>query len=109
MEEYLKAFKALSDDSRLRIVKMLEVKPMCVCDITLVIGYATSTVSNHLKILKEAGLVVQERDERFMNYSLNKDKKQFIAKILAFVRKLDDEVFEADKNSALASDRALVC
>ena len=109
MERYLKAFKALSDDSRLRIVKMLEVKEMCVCEITAIIGYATPTISNHLKILKEAGLIVQERDEKYINYSLNSDDKDFIAKILSFVKNLDDEVFEADKNTALATDRANVC
>ena len=109
MEQYLKAFKALSDDSRLRIVKMLEVKEMCVCEITAIIGYATPTISNHLKILKEAGLIVQERDEKYINYSLNNDDKDFIDNILSFVKNLDDEVFEADKNTALATDRANVC
>ena len=109
MEQYLKAFKALSDDSRLRIVKMLEVKEMCVCEITAIIGYATPTISNHLKILKEAGLIVQARDERYINYSLNSEKKDFIESILSFVKKLDDKIFSADKRSALNTDRTNVC
>ena len=109
MEEYLKAFKALSDDSRLRIVKMLEVKSMCVCEITSVIGYATPTISNHLKILKEAGLIVQERDEKYINYSLNREDKTFIENILEFVEKLNDQTFSADRRSALNTDRANVC
>ena len=109
MEQYLKAFKALSDDSRLRIVKMLDVKSMCVCEITSIIKYATPTISNHLKILKEAGLIVQERDEKYINYSLNRSDKDFIKNILAFVKKLDGEVFNADKRSTLNTDRSNVC
>ena len=109
MEKYLKAFKALSDDSRLRIVKMLEVNSMCVCEITAMIGYATPTISNHLKILKEAGLIVQERDEKYINYSLNATDKDFIENILGFVKKLDDKIFSADKRTALNTDRVNIC
>ena len=109
MEQYLKVFKALSDDSRLRIVKMLEVKSMCVCEITSIIGYATPTISNHLKILKEAGLIVQERDEKYINYSLNREDKAFIEKILNFVDDLNDNIFSADKRTTLKTDRVNVC
>ncbi|MBN2834994.1 MAG: winged helix-turn-helix transcriptional regulator [Candidatus Delongbacteria bacterium] len=109
MEEYLKVFKALSDDSRLRIVKMLEVKSMCVCEITSIIGYATATVSNHLKILKEAGLVVQERDEKYINYSLNRENNAFIKEALEFVGSLNDKVFNADKKTVIGTDRTNIC
>ena len=109
MEQYLKAFKALSDDSRLRIVKMLEVKSMCVCEITSVIGYATPTISNHLKILKEAGLIVQNREEKYVNYSLNNESAWFIKNTLKFVKQLTGKVFNEDIHSAISADRANIC
>ncbi|MDA3884559.1 MAG: metalloregulator ArsR/SmtB family transcription factor [Candidatus Delongbacteria bacterium] len=109
MEKYLKVFKALSDDSRLRIVKMLEVKSMCVCEITSIIGYATATISNHLKILKEAGLVVQERSEKYINYSLNREDKAFIKEALEFVERLKDKTFNADKHTAIGTNRTNIC
>src|SRR4030042_7078828 len=64
-------FKALSDSNRLRILKMLQVKPLCVCEITDVLQLATSTVSKHLSILKETGFIIEEKDGKWVNYSIN--------------------------------------
>jgi ArsR family transcriptional regulator len=54
MKNHLKVFKSLSDKNRLRIMKMLEARPMCVCEITAVLNLAPSTVSKHLSLLHEA-------------------------------------------------------
>ncbi|HQO08729.1 MAG TPA: metalloregulator ArsR/SmtB family transcription factor [Clostridiales bacterium] len=105
MYDHLKIFKALGDETRLRIVKMLEVKQMCVCEITSIIGTSMPTVSNHLKILKEAGLVVQDRDEKYMNYSLASDKDGFVKQVLELVGKIDIEQARADQNIAIKTDR----
>jgi len=70
-EDIAKLFKALSDPHRLRILLLLAEKKLCVCEITEILGLATSTVSNHLSILHEAGLIQQERDGKWMNYYLN--------------------------------------
>jgi ArsR family transcriptional regulator len=53
MEEVEKIFKALSDSSRLRIIRMLQEKSLCVCEIREVLQLANSTVSQHLSILKD--------------------------------------------------------
>ncbi|KXK51693.1 MAG: ArsR family transcriptional regulator [Chlorobi bacterium OLB5] len=65
-------FKALSDPSRLRILKMLQIKPLCVCEITEILGLAASTVSKHLTILKKAGFIEDFKDGKWINYSLKK-------------------------------------
>ena len=57
MRELVKIFKALSDSNRIRIIKMLQIRPLCVCEITAVLNLATSTVSKHLSILREADLI----------------------------------------------------
>lgn len=69
-EDIAKVFKALSDPNRLRILMLLEEKSLCVCEITDILGLATSTVSNHLSILHEAGLIQQERSGKWVNYFL---------------------------------------
>ncbi len=73
MEKLSNLFKALSDPNRLRILKMLEIRPLCVCEITRCLGLATSTVSKHLSILKENGLVLDEKDGKWVTYRIKLD------------------------------------
>jgi len=70
MKDFLKVMKALSDSSRVKIVKALQFKPMCVCEIHTALGLAQPTVSKHLKILEDAGLVVSRKCGQWVNYSL---------------------------------------
>lgn len=71
MKIFLKVMKALSDKNRLKIVKLLRHRELCVCEIRTGLGLAQPTVSKHLKILEEAGLVVSEKQGLWVNYSLN--------------------------------------
>jgi DNA-binding transcriptional ArsR family regulator len=71
LEEKVKIFKALSDTSRIRIMKMLQNGEVCVCDIQSVLGLAMSTVSNHLSILKVSGLIVDRKEGKWSFYKLN--------------------------------------
>ncbi|HFQ90674.1 MAG TPA: ArsR family transcriptional regulator [Desulfobulbus sp.] len=70
MKECLRVMKALSDSSRLRILKMLEGRELCVCEIQALLALSQSTVSKHLKILEDAGLVDRRRDGQWVIYSL---------------------------------------
>jgi len=108
MEIYLKIFKALGDKTRFRIVKMLEVKPMCVCEIKDIIGSSMSTISNHLKILKEAGIVRFSKEDKYINYELT-TKNEEVNKVLNLLRDIDDEEIAADKIKAAKSDKVLAC
>ena len=58
MGRVTETFKALSDPNRTRILKMLQVRPLCVCEITELLGLATSRVSKHLSILRNAGFLL---------------------------------------------------
>jgi len=62
--------KALSDRNRVKIIKMLQHKVMCVCEIQAALRIAQSSVSKHLKILEEAGLVTFQKDGMWVNYQL---------------------------------------
>jgi len=55
---------------------MLEIRPLCVCEITEVLQLATSTVSKHLSILRDAELIIDEKQGKWVNYALNKDVNQ---------------------------------
>jgi ArsR family transcriptional regulator len=64
-------FHALSDETRLSIIQRLRHGERCVCDLTDALDAAQSRLSFHLKVLKDAGLVTDRRDGRWMYYTLN--------------------------------------
>ena len=70
MKAFIKVMKALSDPNRVKMIKLLQHKVMCVCEIQAALGLAQSTVSKHLKILEEAGLITYYKDGLWVNYSL---------------------------------------
>ncbi len=64
-------FHALSDGTRLSILQRIRFGERCVCDLTDALDAAQSRLSFHLKVLKEAGLVSDRREGRWMYYTLN--------------------------------------
>jgi len=70
MKPFLKVMKALSDPNRVKIIKLLQLKYMCVCELQGALNLAQSTVSKHLKILEEAGLVNYKKEGLWVNYYL---------------------------------------
>lgn len=62
--------KALSDPNRVRILLALRQGELCVCQITELFGFAPSTISKHLSILHDAGLVRSNKSERWVYYRL---------------------------------------
>jgi DNA-binding transcriptional ArsR family regulator len=64
------AAKALAHPARLRVLAMLSGGPLCVCQMTAVLGSAPSTVSEHLRELRRAGLLVEEKNGKFVSYRL---------------------------------------
>ena len=68
MKDFIRIMKALSDPNRVKIIKMLQAKSMCVCEMQAALGIAQPTVSNHLKVLEEAGLVSSQKDGLWVNY-----------------------------------------
>ena len=62
--------KALSDPNRVKMMKILQSRPLCVCEIKTALDIAQSTASKHLKTLEDAGLVRSIKDGLWVNYSL---------------------------------------
>jgi len=64
-------FKALSDESRLRIINLLMQRELCVCEIEKILDMSQSNVSRHLNKLKNAGIVLSKKQSQWAYYSLN--------------------------------------
>ena len=75
-------FHALSDETRLAIVQRLRGGEHCVCDLTDLLDAAQSRLSFHLKVLKDAGLVTDRKQGRWVHYSLNRDAFQELQALL---------------------------
>ena len=73
MKEAADLFKILSVDKRIEIIELLKKEPMNVNALAEVLGITQSAVSQHLRVLKGAGLVKDERQGYWIYYSLNKD------------------------------------
>ncbi|MEM3459230.1 MAG: metalloregulator ArsR/SmtB family transcription factor [Candidatus Bathyarchaeia archaeon] len=65
-----KFFKALGDATRLRILKLLEVREMCVCEIMIALGLTQPTTSHHLGILENVGLVRSRKEGKWVYYMI---------------------------------------
>lgn len=70
MKDFTRVMKALSDPTRVKILKALQFKTLCVCEIQAALGLAQPTISKHLKILEDAGLVISRKCGLWVNYSL---------------------------------------
>ncbi len=71
MNNLLPVFKALSDETRLRILALLRDGEVCVCDMAETLGMTQPNISFHLSMLKEAGLIKDRKHGRWIHYSLD--------------------------------------
>ncbi|MFQ6039954.1 MAG: ArsR/SmtB family transcription factor [Candidatus Poribacteria bacterium] len=100
MRELVKVFKALSDETRIRLLKLLFEREVCVCELMQALNMTQSRVSRNLGILKDAGLVKDRRDGLWAFYSLDrKSFNQYAAPILGLLDGWlnDDEVILKDR------------
>ncbi|MGB9662926.1 MAG: ArsR/SmtB family transcription factor [Moorellaceae bacterium] len=76
LKEAEKIFKALGQSLRLKIAALLAEQEFCVCELEEIFGVSQPAVSQHLRILKEAGLVEEEKIGQWVFYSLKKEHLQ---------------------------------
>lgn len=98
--EYVPVIKAMSDETRLKIIDMLSCGEMCACDILEEFSISQSTLSYHMKILTESGLVNGVREGAWMRYTLNKEKtNDFIAFFTCITGDKEDCICKKCKNN----------
>ncbi len=71
MDNFIRVMKALSDPNRVKVIKMLQHKTLCVCELRAALKIAQPTVSKHLKVLEDAGLVKSRKEGLWVNYYLS--------------------------------------
>jgi len=92
MKEFIKVMKGLSDPTRVKIIKVLQCRELCVCEIRALLGLAQPTISKHLKLLEEAGLVESRKDKLWVNYRLAGGGDNYAANVLRDLRgRLEDD------------------
>lgn len=85
VETFTNTTKALSDSNRVRVLMALRNRELCVCRLIELLRLAPSTVSKHLAILKQAGLIEGRKEGRWMHYRLADDKSSNAWKTLDWV------------------------
>jgi ArsR family transcriptional regulator len=78
-----RVFHALSDETRLRILDCLRSCERCVCELTEKLDAGQSRLSFHLKVLKDAGLVIDRREGRWMYYTVDRERLGEVADLMA--------------------------
>ena len=81
MADIVTTFKALADETRVRVLKLLASGELCVCEIAAALDMEQPRLSFHLRILKQAGIILDRRQERWTVYRLN-EKDMFIRFLL---------------------------
>jgi ArsR family transcriptional regulator, arsenate/arsenite/antimonite-responsive transcriptional repressor len=95
MRNSAELFKALADETRLRILNLLVQGELCVCDIMTVLEIGQSKASRHLACLRNAGLVSDRRSGVWMHYSLAKPRGVTQARILEWLTEAATELPQA--------------
>ena len=112
MRDFLKVPKALGDKTRVRVLKMLQHKTMCVCEVRAVLGLAQSTTSKHLQILEDAGLIKKTKDGLWVNYDIDENSHNpFAGPIIKDLKNIfnDDPEVKADLEKAKQANRLELC
>lgn len=107
MKKIVQKFKALSDETRLRILTLLSSGEMCVCDLMAILDLPQSTVSRHLATLRNAGWVEDRRQGVWMYYRLCEGDDDFSAELCKLLKHRLADVPQAMRDrEALAAFRA---
>ncbi len=85
MKDKVAVFKALGDETRLTILDMLSCGEICACEILEGLDLTQPTISHHMKILQQVGLVKARKDGRWMYYSIDKEKLEEIKDFITYI------------------------
>jgi ArsR family transcriptional regulator, arsenate/arsenite/antimonite-responsive transcriptional repressor len=102
MRDFIRVMKTLSDPNRIKIIKMLQHKTMCVCEMQSALQISQPAVSKHLKLLEDAGLISSRKDGLWVNYHLTDGSNSpYVANILGNLK----HWLEDDKQIATLLER----
>lgn len=105
MDDFIRQAKAIADPTRARVLKLLEERELCVCDIMEILGLGQSTASKHLGILKTAGLVESHKNGTWSYYRLSDKVKADNRDFLEFMSSHINIAPQIRKDKRLLSKR----
>lgn len=93
-DEYMRVFKAFADPKRVRILELLCKSEECACVLLDDLNISQPTLSHHMKILCDSGIVTARKEGRWMYYRINEDGCEYAGRLLANLKdhKLDEVV-----------------
>ena len=94
--ELINVLKALSDETRLRIINLLFEKELCVCDVMETLKITQAKASRHLIYLKNAGLVIDRKQAQWVYYSVSLGRDMQFVENLVFNNLRTLEIFRED-------------
>jgi ArsR family transcriptional regulator len=112
MKTIVHPLKAVADQTRLTMLKLLQTRELCVCELTAALELAQSTVSKHLKILEDAGLLASRKEGLYVFYRLSTDtSNEFALFLLSGIRERleDDPQVIALREQLLGFDQEALC
>jgi len=83
VKDVVKIFKALADPTRVRIMLLLGVRELCVCELMYILGMEQSRVSHHMRVLRDAGLAEDIREGRWIIYRIPKRSRGLVESLFA--------------------------
>lgn len=96
MDKLLEVLKALSDETRLRIISLLYQQELCVCDIMEILKISQAKTSRHLIYLKNAGLVKDRKYAQWAYYSLIRERQMSFIDLLVYENLRNMEPYQSD-------------
>jgi len=97
MDDLINLFKALSDETRLRILKLLETGELCVCDIVAALDMVQPKISFHLNILKKANIVKDRKEGKWIHYRIDDSDIFKRLLIISIFERIPHELLKDDK------------
>ncbi len=83
MKDVVKIFKALADPTRVRIMLLLRVRELCVCELMYILGMEQSRVSHHMRVLRDAGIAEDVRNGRWIIYRIPEEARTLLGELFA--------------------------
>jgi len=97
MNKLAATFKALSDETRLRIIKLLEHGELCVCDLVAALDMVQPKVSFHLGVLKKANFLKDRKEGKWMHYRIDDTDMFKRLLLLSVLERIPDAILEEDR------------
>jgi ArsR family transcriptional regulator len=107
MKKVARFFKSLSDPTRLRIVLLLLERELCVCELTAILKLEQSRISHQLRLLRDAGLVEDAREGRWIIYRMRGAVKEHLRPLVGRALRGDADAAETLRKDRTAMDACL--